>query len=171
MILWLWGSPGKNTGVGCHLLLQGIFLTQGSNPSFLHCGGILYRLLIYVDIYIYIYPSHWFANEIYWNQRKLYLKVTLLLAIIIIMLYTATVLPHTFSMSSSELYGRDFPRGPVAKTPCSQGRGAWVQSLVRELDPTIHNSKKILHNTSKNHSCLQEDQRFQVSQLRPSANK
>ena len=26
------GSPGKNTGVGCHFLLQGIFLTQGSNP-------------------------------------------------------------------------------------------------------------------------------------------
>ena len=25
-------SPGKNTGVGCHFLLQGIFLTQGSNP-------------------------------------------------------------------------------------------------------------------------------------------
>ena len=25
-------SPGKNTGVGCHALLQGIFLTQGSNP-------------------------------------------------------------------------------------------------------------------------------------------
>ena len=26
-----WGSPGKNTGVGCHALLQGIFPTQGSN--------------------------------------------------------------------------------------------------------------------------------------------
>ena len=29
-------SPGKNTGVGCHFLLQGIFWTQGSNPCFLH---------------------------------------------------------------------------------------------------------------------------------------
>ena len=29
-------SPGKNTVVGCHFLLQGIFLTQGSNPRFLH---------------------------------------------------------------------------------------------------------------------------------------
>ena len=26
-----WRFPGKNTGVGCHSLLQGIFLTQGSN--------------------------------------------------------------------------------------------------------------------------------------------
>ena len=30
-----WNSPGKNAGVGCYALLQGIFLTQGSNPSFL----------------------------------------------------------------------------------------------------------------------------------------
>ena len=28
--------PGKSTGVGCHFLLQGIFLTQGSNPGLLH---------------------------------------------------------------------------------------------------------------------------------------
>ena len=29
-------SPGNNTGVGCHFFLQGIFLTQGSNPCLLH---------------------------------------------------------------------------------------------------------------------------------------
>ena len=28
--------PGKNTGMGCHFLLQGIFLTQGSSPRCLH---------------------------------------------------------------------------------------------------------------------------------------
>ena len=33
-------SPGKNTGVGCHALLQGIFPTQRSNPSLLHCRWI-----------------------------------------------------------------------------------------------------------------------------------
>ena len=27
--------PGKNTGVGCHFLLQGVFLTQESNPLLL----------------------------------------------------------------------------------------------------------------------------------------
>ena len=36
--------PGKNTGVCCHFLLQGIFPTQGSNPGLLHCKQILYRL-------------------------------------------------------------------------------------------------------------------------------
>ena len=33
--------PGKNTGVGCHFLLQGIFPTQGSNPSLPHCRQML----------------------------------------------------------------------------------------------------------------------------------
>ena len=37
-------SPGTNTRVGCHSLLQGIFLTQGSNPDLLHCRQILYGL-------------------------------------------------------------------------------------------------------------------------------
>ena len=37
------GSP-KNTGMGSHSLLQGIFLTQGSNLGLLHCKQILCRL-------------------------------------------------------------------------------------------------------------------------------
>ena len=43
-LLCLWDSPGKNTGVSCHSLRQGIFLTQGSNSSLLHCRQILYHL-------------------------------------------------------------------------------------------------------------------------------
>ena len=39
-----WDSPGKNTGVGRHSLLQGIFSIQGSNPYLLHCRWILYHL-------------------------------------------------------------------------------------------------------------------------------
>ena len=37
-------SPGKNTGVGCCVLLPGTFPTQGSNPGLLHCRLILYQL-------------------------------------------------------------------------------------------------------------------------------
>ena len=37
-------SPGKNTGVDCHSLLQRIFLTQGLNPGLFHCRQILYHL-------------------------------------------------------------------------------------------------------------------------------
>ena len=39
-----WDSPGKNTGVGCHFLLQGIFHTQGSNAGLPNCRQILYCL-------------------------------------------------------------------------------------------------------------------------------
>ena len=39
-----WNSPGQNTRVGSHSLLQGIFQTQGSNPGLLHCPRILYQL-------------------------------------------------------------------------------------------------------------------------------
>ena len=34
-LLCPWDSPGKNTGGGCHFLLQGIFPTQESNPHLL----------------------------------------------------------------------------------------------------------------------------------------
>ena len=36
--------PGKNPGVGCHAILQGIFSTQGSNPGLPHSRWILYCL-------------------------------------------------------------------------------------------------------------------------------
>ena len=39
-----WDSPGKNIGVDCHFLLQGIFLTQELNPDILHCRQILDQL-------------------------------------------------------------------------------------------------------------------------------
>ena len=39
-----WDFPGKNTGVGSHFLLHGIFPTQGLNPGLPHCRQTLYRL-------------------------------------------------------------------------------------------------------------------------------
>ena len=50
---------GKNTGAGCHFFLQGIFLTQGSNPHLLHwqAESIPQSHLgspLYIYIYIYI---------------------------------------------------------------------------------------------------------------------
>ena len=40
-LLCPWDSLGRNTGVGCHSLLQGIFLTQGLNLDLLFCRQIL----------------------------------------------------------------------------------------------------------------------------------
>ena len=44
MLFSPWDSPGKNTGVGCPFLHQGLFPTQGSNLSLLNCRQILYHL-------------------------------------------------------------------------------------------------------------------------------
>ena len=43
-LLHPWDSPGKSAGVGCHFLLQRIFLTQGLNPGLPHCRQTLYHL-------------------------------------------------------------------------------------------------------------------------------
>ena len=43
-LLCPWDSPGKNPALGCYALLQGIFLTQGSNPRLLCCRWTVYRL-------------------------------------------------------------------------------------------------------------------------------
>ena len=41
LLLRPWDFSGKNTEVGCHFLLQGIFPTQGSDPGFPHCRQML----------------------------------------------------------------------------------------------------------------------------------
>ena len=43
-LLHPWDSPGKNSGVDCHFLLQRIFQTQGSNPGLPHCRQTLNSL-------------------------------------------------------------------------------------------------------------------------------
>ena len=57
-------SLGKNTGVGGHSLLQGIFLTQGSNSGFLYCRQILYHLSHQGN------PSYLCTNYLCWNIKK-----------------------------------------------------------------------------------------------------
>ena len=47
--------PNKNTGVGCHSLLQRIFLIQELNLNLLHCRWILYHLSHQGSLYIVYY--------------------------------------------------------------------------------------------------------------------
>ena len=49
-----WSSLGKDTEVGCHSLLQGIFLTQGSNLGLLHYRQILYQLSYEGSLQMYL---------------------------------------------------------------------------------------------------------------------
>ena len=53
--LYPWDSPGNNTGVGCHFLLQGIFPTQESNPGLLHSRQILYQLSCEGSTFLCVY--------------------------------------------------------------------------------------------------------------------
>ena len=53
-----WNSPGQNTGVGSLSLLQGIFLTQGLNPSLPHCRQILYQLS-HCLTFVYLFWLRW----------------------------------------------------------------------------------------------------------------
>ena len=62
-LLCPWDSPGQNTGVGCHALLQGMSSSQGLNPGLLHWRKILYCL------------SHQGSKnrkEFYWSQTENY---------------------------------------------------------------------------------------------------
>ena len=55
-----WDSPGKSPGVGCHALLQGMFLTQGSNRnlwSSLHWQVVSLPLVPPVKPSTYLYPG------------------------------------------------------------------------------------------------------------------
>ena len=66
-----WNSPGKNTGVGSHSLLQGIFWTQGQNSGLLHCRHSLLSeppcLVLLIDI-IKLLSNFWFLASF---QQKL----------------------------------------------------------------------------------------------------
>ena len=61
-LLCLWDSSCKKT---CHSLLQGIFLTQGSNPGLLHHRQILYHLnqqgspINPINNKVKMWPKHW----------------------------------------------------------------------------------------------------------------
>ena len=83
MLLRLWNSPGKNSGVGCYSLLQGIFPTQSWNPSLLHYREILYCLshqesLISISISIYLSICIYLSIYIYKTlQPVIYVYKTL----------------------------------------------------------------------------------------------
>ena len=75
-----WDFPGKNTEVGCHFLLQGIFPTQESNPCLLHWQADSLPLShqgspivfpgseTYGDFWQYIAESCWFICRLFLNR-------------------------------------------------------------------------------------------------------
>ena len=64
-------SPGKNTGVGCHALLQGIFPTTGLNPGIAHCRQILYHLSHQSNPKILEWVAYPFSRGSCWPRNRI----------------------------------------------------------------------------------------------------
>ena len=67
-----WNSPGQNTGLGSLSLLQGIFPSQGLNPSLPHCGWVLYQLCYQGSPFvIWMWPNYHMVKHNqcnHWNK-------------------------------------------------------------------------------------------------------
>ena len=63
-------SLGKNTGVGCHALLQGVFSTQGLNPGLPHCRQILYHLSHWGNPRILEWVAYPFSRGSSWSRNQ-----------------------------------------------------------------------------------------------------
>ena len=73
-LLCPWDFPGKNIGVGCHFLLQGIFLTQGSNLGLPCCRQTLYHLSSPEEVSFFFY---WSLQLIRWGPPTLWRVICL----------------------------------------------------------------------------------------------
>ena len=71
-----WNSPGQNTGVGSHCLLQGTFPTQGLNPSLLHCRWILYQLSHQGNPRILEWVAYPFSRRSSWPRNQTWVPCT-----------------------------------------------------------------------------------------------
>ena len=137
----LWDSPGKNTGMGCHPLFQGIFPTQGSNLSLLHLlhwqAGSLqlapWEALCWVDCVQ--------------NYGRLLAKKKKKALFSSLYLYLLAIQLGIPSNQDTEYW--DFPSGLVVKTLPSNAGGVgsipcWGAGIPHASQPKSQNIKKIL---------------------------
>ena len=89
-----WDFPGKNTGVGCHFLLQGIFLTQGSNLGLLHCRQILYHLS-HCSYFAHHTLLSWATRNVFFVYMNSFLFVFLLLLLLLLSCFSHVRLCET----------------------------------------------------------------------------
>ena len=140
-LLCPWDSPGKNTGVVSHFLLQGIFPTQGSNPGLPHCRRILYHVsyqgspIISFNPHLYSLPFlpsltyRKLLSFIHVIKGRTYFPYTYRsLQLVIIFPYIS----HSINRILCFPLGKGFPRGSVNKESASK-QETWVPSLVGKI--------------------------------------
>ena len=151
-LLCPWNSPGRNTGVGSHSLLQGIFPTQGSNPGLLHCRQIVYSL------------SRQGSHATMVSRPKAVIK----------MLYPKRS-DSTWQRRTKEYWAGGLPGGPVVKNPpsCAGDLGSipgWetkISCALGQLGPLAATTESMCPNQSSH----MMQGRSQVLQLRLNAVK
>ena len=102
-LLYPWNSPGKNTDVGCHSLLQDIFLTQGLNPGLLHCRQILYHLSFQgsrgCSVYLVTIPTENLRNKPLNKRIAIFICICILtfFFVLLISLYSVWIISTDLS--------------------------------------------------------------------------
>ena len=93
-------SPGKNTRVDCHGLLQGFFPAQVSNPGLPHCQQILYHLSHRETLILFNsqFPAVFFSSERYFHSS--FMQFFSAHTLVNIQLRLKGVLKHTFGAPS-----------------------------------------------------------------------
>ena len=134
-LLCPWSFPGKNTGGGCHFLLQGIFLTKGLNPQ----PQLLYFLHWQVDSLplchlgsspppppqrIYVWLSH-FALQ----QKLTHCKSTILPLKKFKRIYKVTIKESAFLFM---ICLNEVRKSPAKTSQCNRGAGQ-TGELVRSI--------------------------------------
>ena len=105
---------GKSTRVGCHFFLQGIFPTQGLNPSLLHCRQILY------------YLRHQGSPKSYWGKKmnpqgiQFYWKEITCRIEHLTFSLSLCILPHTrIQEKNNFIYHKDYKGGSSSYPPAT----------------------------------------------------
>ena len=118
-------SPGKNTGVDCHSLLQGIFQTQGLNPHLLPRQA---NSLPLVPPGVLVIFSFILIIKTKWTQWIVHLSMVCLL--------------YWIKWRFSNTGGGDFPGGSVVTTSPSNARVCGFVPWLGSQDPTCFLVKK-----------------------------
>ena len=104
-LLCPWDFPGKKTGVGCHFLLQGFFLTQGLNLGLLHGSQ---TLSIWASREEVLWPLYW---HVFLMVKSQFIRCTLWKGLSVYYsnnssLLTDSIIEEISWLSSSIMFGK-----------------------------------------------------------------
>ena len=124
--------PGKNTGTGCHFLLQGIFPTPALNPRLLH-WQVPSLPLSHQGIPWSNYTAQQFRPEVMPTRNKNVSTRVFMATLLTVAKQWTRPRRQVTGIAIKEMWPRDFFGSPVVRTPHFHCRGRGFQSLVGEL--------------------------------------